>query len=161
MSDSNYAVLTFLRQSLLRTSGGFETLDVRDLGQIHAALVEPSLPAGRYLIGGNFQPWGAVIDLMRELSGRHVPAPAVPGALLRFAGRIGDQVRRLHDFKFPLTAEAMDHATQWPGVTSSPECDKLGLNRRPARVTYEDTLRWMHAAGHLSAKQVGALAAPI
>jgi nucleoside-diphosphate-sugar epimerase len=160
MSDANYAVLTFLRQSLLRTSSGFETLDVRDLGTLHAALVDPSLPAGRYLVGGNYQPWPEVIDLMRELSGRHVPAPAVPGGLLRFGGRVGDIVRRIYDFQFPLTAEAMDHATQWPGLVPSPEIEKLGLPRRNSRETYEDTIRWMFEAGHLTAKQVGRLAEP-
>lgn len=158
MSDANYAVLTFLRQMLLRTSGGYEILDVRDLGAIHAALVEPQWAAGHYLVGGNFQPWPEVIDLMRELTGRYVPAPPVPGPVLRGLGRVGDLVRRVYDFKFPLTAEAMDHATQWPGLESSPETEKLGIPRRPPRETYEDTIRWMHAAGHLNARQVGRLA---
>lgn len=158
MSDANYAVLTFLRQALLRTSGGFETLDVRDLATMHAALVDPAHPAGRYLVGGNFQPWPVVIDLMRDLCGRPVPAPSVPGSLLRVAGRLGDLLRRIYDFQFPLTAEAMDHATQWPGLIDSPETETLGLTRRPPRETYADTIRWMHAAGHLTAAQAGRLA---
>jgi len=158
MSDANYAVLTFIRQMLLRTSSGYETLDVRDLGAIHTALVDPALPAGRYVIGGHFQPWGEVIDLMRNLTGRHIPAPAVPGAVMRALGRTGDLIRRIYPMKFPLTSEAMDHATQWPGLQSSPEMDKLDVPRRSPRETYEDTIRWMHRAGHLTDKQVGHLA---
>ena len=70
-------------------------------------------------------------------------------------------MKRLYDFQFPLTAEAMDHATQWPGIEASPETEKLGIPRRPSRETYEDTIRWMHQAGHLTARQVGRLAAPL
>ena len=158
MSDGNYAVLTFLRQMLLRTSSGYEIVDVRDLAALHAKLVDPSVASGRYIVAGHFQPWSEVVGLVRELTRRRIPAPPVPGAVLRLLGRVGDRARRVRDFEFPLSAEAMAMATQWPSLEPSPLTEALGVSRRPARETYADTIRWLHEAGHLTARQVGRLA---
>jgi hypothetical protein len=61
-------------------------------------------------------------------------------------------------FDFPLTREAMDFASQWPGVVPSPKIEALGIRLRDARETYADAIRWLHHAGELSAKQAGRLA---
>ena len=158
MSDGNYAVLTFLRQLLLRTSSGYELVDARDVAALHTQLVDPKVAPGRYVMAGHYQPWPEVVELLRELTGRHIPAPLIPGAVLRLLGRVGDRVRRLRDFDFPLTAEAMAMATQWPTLGPSPRTEALGVRLRPVRETYADTIRWMHEAGHLTARQAGRLA---
>jgi hypothetical protein len=61
-------------------------------------------------------------------------------------------------FDFPLSSEAMDFATQWPGVIGSPAIAGLGIRLRDPRETYRDTIRWLHRAGHLTARQAGKLA---
>jgi len=160
LSEANHAVATFLRQSMVRTAGGFEVMDVRDLAKLHVALVDPRVPSGRYLVGGSMLPWDAVIALMDELTGRRVRRVAVPAPLLRKLGALGDFIKRVWDFEFPLTQEGMEMATQWPGVRSSPEWRALELPLRPARESYADTIRWLYREGHVTRRQAGLLAAP-
>jgi len=81
----------------------------------------------------------------------------IPGAVLRALGRAGDLVKRVRPFDFPLTAEAMDFASQWPGAVTSPEGTRLGVGFRQSHETFGDAIRWMVAAGHLDAKLAGRL----
>jgi nucleoside-diphosphate-sugar epimerase len=161
LSEGNHTVGVFLNQLMVDTSTGFEVVDVRDLAKIVAALVRPDLGPGRYVVGGRYLDWPDLIALMDELTGRRVHRVPVNGHLLRILGRLGDIAKRIHPFDFPLTGEAMYFATQWPGVVPSPAVEALGLRFRDGRETYEDTIRWLHRAGHLSAEHVGKLASPI
>ena len=58
----------------------------------------------------------------------------------------------------PLTAEAMEYASQWPGADSSETLAELAFAFRPLEDTLEDTLRWLYEAGHVEARCVGRLA---
>ncbi|MGH0033075.1 MAG: SDR family NAD(P)-dependent oxidoreductase [Myxococcota bacterium] len=158
MSGANYAVYSFLNVSMVDTSSGFCILDVRDLAEIHARLVDPDTPPGRYLIPGHFLSWPDTIAMMDRVTGRRVNRVRVPGALLRLAGRLGDAVKNVWDFDYPLTHESMAFASGWPGAEMSPALAALAPTFRDPRQTYEDTVRWMHRAGHLSAEQAGKLA---
>ena len=158
LSGANHAVATFLRQSMVRTAGGFEVMDVRDLARLHVALVDPRVPSGRYLVGGAMLPWDEVIALMDELTGRRVRRVWVPAPLLRKLGALGDVIKRFWGLEFPLTREGMEMATQWPGVRSSPEWSALDLSLRPVRESYADTIRWLYREGHVTRRQAGLLA---
>jgi nucleoside-diphosphate-sugar epimerase len=142
------------------TSGGFQCVDVRDVATLHAKLL--ALPPGphRYPAAAALLPWAEVYELMDRITGTRVRRFPVPGWLMRAAGSAGDVVKRVWDFNFPLTRDSMEFATQWPGADASRTTRELGLVFRPVEETYRDTLRWMHRAGHLSAQQVGKLAAP-
>lgn len=61
-------------------------------------------------------------------------------------------MKRVYDFDFPLTHESMAFASGWPGAEMSPDLAALAPS-------FRDTIRWMHRAGHLTAAQVGRLAA--
>ena len=160
LSEGNHTIRTFLRDTMVVTSGGFQVVDVRDLAAVHAALLEPDVPAGRYTIGGPMLDWIALIELMDELTGRRVRRFRIPGSALRGLGRLGDLVKRVRPFDFPLTREGMQFATRWPGILSSPTLGSLGVRFREARETYADTIRWLHRAGHLTSEQAGRLAEP-
>lgn len=160
ISSANHALQAFLRDLMVLTSSGFCIVDVRDLAAIHAQLVRPETPPGRYLIPGHFLPWRDTVAMMDRLTGRRVRRVPIPGALLRFLGRVGDAVKRVYDFDFPLTHESMAFATGWPGAEMSPELAALQPTFRDAEETYRDTIRWLHQAGHLNAAQVGKLSGP-
>ncbi len=160
LSEGNHTIRTFLRDTMVVTSGGFQVVDVRDLAAIHAALLEPHVPAGRYTIGGPMLDWVALIELVDELTGRRVRRFRIPGPALRGLGRLGDLVKRVRPFDFPLTREGMQFATRWPGILSSPTLGSLGVRFREARETYAETIRWLHRAGHLTSEQAGRLAEP-
>ncbi len=159
LSEVNHTIGVFLNQLMLDTSSGFEIIDVRDLATIITSMLRPEIPPGRYVTGGDYRDWPDMIALMRELTGRRVRYLSVPGRALRTLGRVGDWIKNhVYAFDFPLSGEAMDLATQWPGSVRSPVIEKLGLDYRDSRQSYEETIRWLHRAGHLSAKHVGKLA---
>ena len=160
LSEGNVAIRTFLRDTMVITSGGFQVVDVRDLATVHAALLEPDATSGRYMIGGPMLDWTALVELMDELTGRRVRRFRISGPAMRGLGRLGDLVKRVRPFEFPLTSEGMQFATRWPGILGSPTLGALGVRFREARETYADTIRWLHRAGHLTGKQAGRLANP-
>jgi nucleoside-diphosphate-sugar epimerase len=158
LSDANHAVYSFFRDTGVETSSGFQVVDVRDVAALHAKLVE--LPPGphRYPAAGRMLRWKEVYDLIDGLTGRRLRRIRVPGAALRAAGTLGDLVKRFWDFNFPLTRDSMEFATRWPGADASRTTRELGIAFRSAEESYRDTLRWMHRAGHLTARQAGRLA---
>ncbi len=158
LSEGNHTIRVFLTQLMVDTATGFEIVDVRDLAALIAALVAPSAAPGRYVVSGSYLSWPDMIALMDELTGRRLLRVRVNGRLLRMLGRLGDLAKHAYPFDFPLSAEAMDFATQWPGVIRSPAIDALGIRFRDGRETYADTIRWLHRAGHLTARQAGKLA---
>ena len=158
LSETNHAVRTIVRDVALLTSGGFQVVDARDLAAIHVALIERDKGPGRYIAAGHFKPWRELADLIEAITGRKLRRLAVPGALLRAGGRIGDVIKRVVEFDFPMTSETMSFATLWQGADSRATLDELGLDFRDPRETLADTLRWLHQAGHMDARFVGRLA---
>lgn len=158
MSDGNHTVYTWFRDLGVVTSSGFQPVDVRDVAALHLKLLE--LPPGphRYAAAAEMLPWGEIYSLMDRLTGGRLRRVRVSGPMMRTLGSVGDVVKRVWDFNFPLTRDSMEFATQWPGADASRTTRELGLAFRPAAESYADTLCWMHRAGHLSAKQVGKLA---
>ena len=113
---------------------------------------------GRYVVAGSYRPWREMIALMDELTGTRVRRVRIDGRMLRWLGRVGDLVKHVYPFDFPLSSEAMDFATQWPGVVPSPAIERLGIRFRDGRETYTDTIRWLYRAGHLTRREAGKLA---
>ena len=74
-------------------------------------------------------------------------------------GRAVDWFNRVRDksLDIPLTHEAMVYATHWVRMDSSKAAAELDLDFRPVADTLSDTIRWLHAAGHINAKQAGKL----
>jgi dihydroflavonol-4-reductase len=158
LSDANHAVYTFFRDTGVVTSGGFQVVDVRDVAALHARLLALDPGPHRYAAAGPMLPWAEVYRLLDRITGARVRRFPVPGALLRAAGTLGDLVKRIYDFNFPLTRDSMEFATRWPGADASRTTRELGLPFREPEDSYRDTLRWMHRAGHLEARHVGRLA---
>jgi nucleoside-diphosphate-sugar epimerase len=158
LSEGNHMIRAFLRDLMVITSSGLSLLDVRDLAHAHARMLDPEADNGRYVIPGRFLSWAETVALMDEVTGRRVRRFRVPGPLLRVLGRLGDLVKRVRPFDFPLTGEAMDFATQWPGAVASPAFARLGVELRDVGESCEDAIRWMHEAGHLEAGKAGRLA---
>lgn len=158
MSEGNHAIVAWLGQQPIDTSSGMQILDVRDLAELHRCLLElPSKPR-RYVAAGEFVAWKDFGPLLTSLTGVPIKPMKIPGPLLRLLGRAGDVVKRVYDFDFPMTYEAMCFATMWPGADASATERDLGFQFRPAADTLRDTLAWMGREGHLAARLVGGLA---
>jgi nucleoside-diphosphate-sugar epimerase len=158
LSETNHGLRTMVRDLFMFTSGGFQAVDVRDLAAIHRGLLERDKGPGRYITGGHFMTWRELGSLLESITERSLRRITLPGALLRAGGHVGDVIKRLVDFDFPITSESMRFATLWQGADSSATLDELGLAFRDPRETFSDALRWMHRAGHVDSRFVGRLA---
>lgn len=157
-SALNAALASLMKQGWLMTSSGLQIVDVRDLAALHVRLIE--LPEGqhRYTAASAMLSWPEWYDVCSRLTGtrpRRIPAP---GAFLRAAGTVGDMVKRIYDFEFPMTRDGMEVTTRWPGADAERTTRELGVRFRDPAESLHDTLAWMYSAGHLSAAQVGRLA---
>lgn len=109
------------------------------------------------MCGGHLVTMEQLAAMLRRTTGRRYPVPPVPPGALRAAGRALDALRRYLPFDSPMTAEAMDMVTRWPG-TDDAEMAALGIEARDAADTLDVSLRAWYETGLLSARQVGAVA---
>ena len=160
MSDANHALWTFMTQMGVHTSSGFQTVDVRDLADLHLALLEKEGGPCGYVAAGPMLSWRETYGVLESVTGRPIRRISIPGPVFRAMGTLGDLAKRVRDFSFPLTRDAMEYATQWPGCSAAETTEELGIDFRDAPASFADTLRWMFEAGHLDAHHVGRVADP-
>jgi len=155
LSEGNRALRTLLRFAVVVTSSGFQAVDVRDLARLHRRLVERADGGGRWLVAGPYRSWSGVADLLDEVTGRRVRRLPCPGVVLRAAGHVGDLAKRMVEFDFPLTAEAMAFATRWHPVDDAATWRELDVTPHPAPETWADALHWLVRAGLLRPRLAG------
>jgi hypothetical protein len=110
------------------------------------------------MVAGHFTPWAEFAELCDRLTGRRARRYPAPAPLLRIVGRAIDLAKKVVPFDYPLTHEASLMMTRFVPCDSQPTLDDLGVSFRPAEETLRDSIRWLHAAGHIDAKVAGRLA---
>ncbi len=158
LSALTSGMLSFMRDTFVITSSGIQIVDVRDLADLHLKLLQLPGEGHRYAACAEMLPWQDLYQLCSQITGYRMRRVTVPGALLRAAGSVGDVVKRFHDFDFPLSRDAMEFATRWPGATAERTTRELGLTFRDVAGTFRDTLSWMYRDGLLTTAQAGKLA---
>ncbi|PWR22204.1 NAD-dependent epimerase/dehydratase family protein [Zavarzinia compransoris] len=162
LSEANHGVTAFVKV-VPRTSTGLQAIDVRDLAAVHRHLLEHpaegDYTAARFIVGGRYYPWAAFRRLLQGLTGRRIPAPPLPGALMRAMGGTVDLIRRIVPFETQVSGEAMTYVTRWAEASSARILARTGMAFRTGEETFGDTIRWLVAAGHLDARHAGRLAA--
>ena len=157
LSEGMRAALIWRRLTMADIKSGFLLVDVRDVAAVIAAAMRPGQGPRRYLAGHHYIRWRDLAAMVTEVTGRPVRLPPGPGWLLRAAGRVGDVVRRVIPFSFPLSHEAMETATCMVPMDDQATIDELAVTFRPPQETLRDTYRWLHESGKLSARWVPAL----
>ena len=150
--------LVFWLASAPKTSSGAASVDVRDLAATIATSIDAPATA-RHVVGGHFLTWDEMWRTMSDVTGRRIPHVPIPGAALRAAGRVGDLVKKVAPFDFPMTYEAMESGTRAAPCDSGSAITALGASFRPTAQTLADTIRWMAATGNLRPALAGGLAA--
>ena len=140
------------------TKGGLTIVDVRDLGRIIAASLVAGQGPRRLMAGGRYLSWARFADLCDDLTGRPCRRIVMPGPLLVGLGKVLDRAKQVRPFEYPLTADAAEFMVKMVPTEDGPTLAALGVDYRPTRQTVEDTLRWLAAEGHLSARTAGRLA---
>jgi nucleoside-diphosphate-sugar epimerase len=156
LSESVKACRSFLRGTL-KSSGGIQQMDVRDLAELMLCMLESRTP-GRVVAAGHFFDWDEFTALLEKVTGARIPRIAAPGWVLRAAARGLDVVGKLTGRRMPMSGEGIEIATRWTAVADSPRVAELGVRWRPAEETVEAVFRWLVAAGRLPASAVPALA---
>jgi len=149
LSEANMGVSRFLSQGMFVTSSGFQAVDVRDLGEIHARLMEQPEQSGFIMTGGIYLPWRELAGMLERISGKRILKIYGPGGLFRAAGRTTDLIRRIIPVRFPLSTESMEYLSRWCVIDNSLTEKDLDFRFRSAEETYRDTYRWMLTQGIL------------
>ena len=156
MSESVKAYRSFLRGTL-RSEGGNQMLDVRDLALLLVKMIEESVP-GRVVAGGHYFGWDDFTALLEEVTGARISRISAPGWALRLAGRTLDQVARVTGRTMPMTGEGIEIATRFPRMSDSALISEFGLAWRDPSETLRDLYRWLLASGKLPARAAPRLA---
>ena len=152
------AVVLHLEKRALPTSGTTSVIDVRDLGAVHAAAMEPGHGPRRFMCGGRLLTMRDFAGIYHELTGRRFSMVPAPGFALRGLGRIMDGVRRVVPVDSVFTTEGMTILTRWRGSDDGAVQRELGVTFRDVRETLADAIRGLLAAGRITPKQAGRLA---
>ena len=154
VSVNHRALIAWLRTPP-RTTSGTSIIDVRDV----AVAIERVLDMpGRWMLGGEFLEWAELHSALQRVTRTRIRAVPMPPGALRFAGRVGDAVKRVIPFDYPLTLEAMSMATRSCPYDSRVTRAALGLHWRPVDETLEASVRWLAANDQIPATLAGALA---
>ncbi len=160
LSESNEALIAFLSM-IPNTTSGMHCVDVRDVALAHRYLLENPVAAGgdntgaRYILAGPYYTWPEFHRLICEVTGRDIRHPRMPGPVLRGVGRALDLVRRFRPIDYPMTTESMQVTTRFP-VADSSRIERLaGLEFRPGRETFTETLAWLAREGHIKPRWAG------
>ncbi|MFK7898521.1 MAG: hypothetical protein AB8G23_21995 [Myxococcota bacterium] len=149
LSEAMLGIQQFLQATVLVTSSGYQTVDVRDVSDVHAALIERDPEAGRFVATGPYLPWYEFAGLLDRAAGIRLPRLPIPGPAIRAIGRIGDLVRPFVDVDPSISKEATRLATRWVELDGSETERLLGVKFRPAKETLFDTVRWLASEGHV------------
>ena len=129
--------------------GSLQYVDVRDVAAVLVAAVDHE-PGGRYLVPGpNVEKLHVVL---REVTGRRLPAPTLPAGLLVASAMPG----YLTGWSFlPGAVEGIRTVAFANTADASHTVSELGVQARPLAESVRDTIRWLVSAGHLKAKHAG------
>ncbi len=158
LTEAHIGMRTYLANFVPVMASGNQYVDVRDVASVHLRLLEEQPPSGRYLLGGHYIPWVELGGILEELTGRKLHKLRLHGGLMRLAGKVCDRIGPWFNMEVPMTEEAMGYATRWVPMDNGRVERELGFQFRPVRETIEDTIRWLYAAGHITAEQAGKVA---
>lgn len=130
--------------------GPMALVDVRDVAAAHAAVMEAGRGPRRYMVVAQDISFAEIIGAVRRATGRRIPAVPLPERPLRRA--LGKRT------SVPGPLEGPWLTLQQARCDSSASEATLGVRLRPAEDSIRDTVRWLYAGGHVTAKQAGRIA---
>jgi nucleoside-diphosphate-sugar epimerase len=139
-------------------SGGFPVGDVRDTAALHASLAGVS--GGRYFGPGRYLSSRDYVGVLREVTGRALPAVRLPAAAMLPVGALTALLQRVWPWHIPAEYGAIYTCACATRVADSASTN--GIEPRPVAATFADAVHWLHGQGLLtdrSAGRVGAEAA--
>lgn len=158
MTEAHIGLQTYVAKVIPLMSSGAQYIDVRDIADVHLAIIEGRAPSNRYVLGGHYVPWWKLGGVLKRVTGRRPIQVPVSSALMRFAGSVADRLGSLVPDDIPVTAEGMTYATRWVPMDNSRVERELNFRFRPVEDTFADSIRWLFQEGHISRRQAGRMA---
>jgi nucleoside-diphosphate-sugar epimerase len=121
-------------------SAAWIVIDVRDLAELHAALLEPGKGPRRYMAGGQHVTVSRLAAMIGDAAERSLAVYPVPDSGLRALGRLFDIVGDQLPFETPINTAAMQYYTQMPPSDDAPAARDLGVTQRNPAETVADTV---------------------
>jgi dihydroflavonol-4-reductase len=144
LGESNRLAVKILRGRLpLIPDGGVPIVDVRDVAQLHAQLIERGRGPRRYMAGGAYVPFPELVDSLARATGRAIRHRALPDLLARLMARFNEAI-----YSVRQAARCDDSRTR----------DEFGIIPRDPEETLTDSVRWLAEQGHINAREAGNLA---
>lgn len=134
--------------------GGLPVGDVRDTAELHARALTGSGP-NRVFGPGHYLTTRQFVRGLREVTGRALPAVFLPARAMLPVGLLASALQRVWRWHIPAEYGAIYTAACATRVDG--DAPTLGVAPRPVAQTLRDTVRWLHEAGHLTARQAGSL----
>ncbi len=142
------------QRRVLVTEGGLPNTDVRDLVALLVAIFAGRVADPRIMAPSFFLSHAELRALLERITGHPIRALAMPGALMRLLGRVGDLAQRFGR-DVPLTYEAAEVLTRSVPIDDRTARMALGRPAIAAEASYRDLIRWMVEVGHLAAADAG------
>ncbi|MCV7369531.1 oxidoreductase [Mycolicibacterium duvalii] len=130
-------------------SAAWIVIDVRDLADLHVALLEPGRGPRRYMAGGARVPVDQLAKSIGAAAGQTLFVYPVPDVALRSVGRVFDLIGGYLPFDTPIDSAAMQYYTQMPESDDSPSVRDLGMPQRDPAETLADTVEGLRRVGRL------------
>ncbi|HEU5109690.1 MAG TPA: hypothetical protein VFT95_14205 [Micromonosporaceae bacterium] len=122
---------------------------------MHAAVITAGAGPRRYLVPGHFVDAATMYATLRAVTGRRLPHLVVPAAVMLPLTWTASLAQRVTPFHLPADHEGVRILATRTRCDDSRVRTELGIRPRPLAETYRDTIRWLHLAGHLTARQAG------
>lgn len=133
---------------LLAPPGGNDFCDVRDVAQGILAAADQGQTGRRYILSGEplsyFEAW----QIFAEVTGARRPVGTARLPLVRFAGWVGDLIRRLTGHELDLNSAAAKISTLPHHFSSARAERELGYRSRPAREAAQAAWSWFQEEGY-------------
>ena len=152
LGDSNRALVEFAKSGGAMR-GGLPLVDVRDVAEVHAAVMEPGRGPRRYMITGHYIALPDLVAMLHQVTGRRGRIVAMPAGMALAAGRLADLVQRFMPGRLPLSYEGIWISALQPHCDDSRTAKELGITPRDLPVTLKDTVQWLADQGHLPIAQ--------
>lgn len=128
---------------------GWIVIDVRDLAELHVALLESGHGPRRYMAGGRRVSVGELATMIGDAAGRDLAPLPIPDVALRTVGRVFDVIGDQLPFETPINSAAMQYYTQMPMSDDAPAARDFGLEQRDVAETIADTVDGLRRVGRL------------
>lgn len=124
-----------------RLRGGMQMIDVRDVADVHAAVMRPGRGPRRYMCGGELIAFDELIDILEYASRRRLKRIPLAPAVFRGIGRIADALGAVLPVNAGLSYEAAWLLTAATPTDDSRTVSELGLTWRPVRAALSASVR--------------------